>query len=103
MYLTLDGKLVAIVFSSRRLRDEGYDAATGYTHPRAGMADETALEAPDDRMVDVHERIWYSSGAEGVIGDVPVAAPGWDSQPGHGGRALVRTTRSPDKFTKMLR
>ena len=84
LHLTLDGKPVVIVFSPRRLRDEGYDAATDYTYPRAGMADEPALEAPDDRMVDDDEQIWSSIAAERVIDDVPVAEPGWDSRPWRG-------------------
>lgn len=66
------------------LRDEAYDAATGYTYPRAGMADETALEAPEDRMVDGYEQIWHSTAASRVIDDVPVAEPGWDSWPRRG-------------------
>jgi hypothetical protein len=85
------------------LRDEGYDAATGYNYPRAGMADEAAREAPYDRMVDGYEQIWYSIAAERLIDYAPVTEPGWDSRPWDGDTALVRTGRSPDKFEEMLR
>lgn len=85
------------------LRDEGYDAGTGYNYPRAGMADKAAREAPYDDMVDGYEQIWYSIAAERVIDYVPVTEPGWDSRPWHGAKALVRTGRSPDKFREMLR
>jgi hypothetical protein len=85
------------------LRDEGYDAATGYNYPRAGMADETARAAPYDAMVDGYEQIWYSIAAERVIDYFPVTEPGWDARPWRGDKALVRTGRSPDKFKEMLR
>jgi hypothetical protein len=87
----------------RALRDEGYDAATGYNYPRAGMADEGAREAPYADMVDGYERIWYTIAAEGVIDYAPVAEPGWDSRPWEGAKALVRTGRTPEKFADLLR
>ena len=90
------GKLAALVH-------EGYDAATGYNYPHAGMADPAALRAPYASMVDGYEQIWYTIAARGLIDYVPVTEPGWDSRPWHGDTALVRTERDPAAFEDMLR
>ncbi len=82
---------------------EGYDAATGYNYPEAGMADERALSAPYADAVDGYEQIWYGIAAQRIIDYAPVTEPGWDSRPWDGDRALVRTGRDPDKFREMLR
>jgi hypothetical protein len=84
------------------LRDEGYDAATGYNYPHAGM-DERARRAPYADMVDGYEQIWYSIAVQRIIDYAPVTEPGWDARPWRGDRALVRTGRTPERFGDMLR
>jgi glycosyl transferase family WbsX len=84
------------------LAKEGYDAATGYNYPRAGMEDDGAREAPYDSAVDGYERIWADMAAAGILDYIPVAEPGWDARPWHGAKALVRTGRHPEKFREML-
>jgi hypothetical protein len=85
------------------LAHEGYDAATGYNYPEAGMADEDARSAPYTDAVDGYEQIWYGIAAQRIIDYAPVTEPGWDSRPWDGAKALVRTGRDPDKFREMLR
>src|SRR5262249_682184 len=80
------------------IRREGYDAATGYNYPRAGMADDGARAAPYTLAVDGYEQIWYSIAAQRTIDYAPVTEPGWDSRPWHGADALVRTGRDPARF-----
>jgi len=85
------------------LAHEGYDAATGYNYPRAGMADEGARSAPYADVVRGYEEIWYTIATERLIDYAPVTEPGWDSRPWHGDTALVRTGRDPRQFEDMLR
>ena len=88
--------------SVRALRDEGYDAASGYNYPTAGMRDPEAREAPYQLAVDGYERIWRAVAQVGAIDYIPVTEPGWDSRPWEGERALVRTGRTPAAFADML-
>jgi hypothetical protein len=85
------------------LKTEGYDAATGYNYPRAGMRDGGAREAPYDSAVDGYERIWADMAAASILDYIPVTEPGWDARPWGGAKALVRTGRHPEKFREMLR
>jgi glycosyl transferase family WbsX len=85
------------------LKTEGYDAATGYNYPRAGMQDDAAREAPYDSAVDGYQRIWAEMAAARILDYIPVTEPGWDSRPWDGAKALVRTGRHPEKFREMLR
>jgi len=84
------------------LKAEGYDAATGYNYPRAGMEDQSAREAPYDSAVDGYQQIWADMAAAGSLDYIPVTEPGWDARPWDGAKALVRTGRHPEKFREML-
>jgi hypothetical protein len=84
------------------LRDQGYDALTGYNYPRAGMGELRASRAPYDSAIAGYEAIWRRIAGFGALPYVPVTEPGWDSRPWHGER-LVRTGRHPVKFEQMLR
>lgn len=101
--LFLVGAVDADPAAARALRAEGYDAASGYNYPRAGMEDPEAREAPYALAVPGYERIWRAVADAGVIDYVPVTDPGWDSRPWDGARALVRTGRTPALFADMLR
>ena len=101
--LFLVGSVAADPAALVALKAEGYDAATGYNYPRAGMQDEAAREAPYDSAVDGYERIWADMAAARILDYIPVTEPGWDARPWDGAKALVRTGRHPDKFREMLR
>jgi Glycosyltransferase WbsX len=80
---------------------EGYDAATGYNYPRAGM-DDDGLRGSYDAAVAGYQAIWDAIARAGIIEYFPVTEPGWDSRPWDGDKALVRTERHPEKFKLML-
>ena len=82
-------------------KSEGYDAATGYNYPRAGM-ERDGLRGSYDLAVTGYQAIWDAIAGAGIIEYFPVTEPGWDSRPWDGERALVRTERHPEKFRRML-
>jgi hypothetical protein len=85
----------------RQQKLEGYDAATGYNYPRAGM-DDNGRRGSYDAAVAGYQAIWDAIAQAGIIEYFPVTEPGWDSRPWDGYRALVRTERHPEKFERML-
>ena len=82
-----------------RLAYEGYDAATGYTYPYAGIKGQEGKAY--DNMVSGFADIWQDFLRIGKIPYMIPVAPGWDSRPWHGSKALVRTDPTPDKFKDM--
>jgi hypothetical protein len=82
-----------------QLAYEGYDAATGYNYPYAGMKGQQGY--PYDEMVRGYADIWQDFLRAGKIPYMIPLAPGWDSRPWHGSKALVRTDPTPDKFKEM--
>lgn len=87
----------------KALKDEGYDAATGYNYPSAGAKPEDGLRPSYDSAVEGYQQFWDTIAGFGLLDYIPVTDPGWDSRPWHGDRALVRTCRNPEKFKRMLR
>ena len=85
----------------RRLKEEGYDAASGYNYPGAGM--QGGLLAPYSGMVDGCGEIWENVRRAGAIDYIVPTSPGWDSRPWHGDDALVRSDSNPREFGRMLR
>lgn len=86
----------------RQMKQEGYDAATGYNYPSAGVRPNEGRRSPYDSAIDGYRTIWETIAGYKLMDYIPVTDPGWDSRPWHGDRALVRTGRHPAKFRKML-
>lgn len=82
-----------------RIAAEGYDAATGYNYPDAGLAGRPS--APYDDMVTGYSDIWQKFLRLAKIPYLIPMTPGWDSRPWHGTKALVRSNPTPEKFADM--
>lgn len=85
----------------RVMKEEGYDAVTGYNYPWAGAGPDDK-RVPYDELVKGYERIWKGIVDKGYDYIVPTT-PGWDPRPWHGPNTLVRTNPTPSSFEKMLR
>ncbi len=85
----------------RVMKEEGYDAVSGYNYPWTGAGPDDK-RVPFDEMTKGFIRIW-----EGIVGKgydyIVPTTPGWDPRPWHGPNTLVRTDPSPSSFEKMLR
>jgi hypothetical protein len=89
--------------NQERLKQAGFRAITAYNYPEAGMSDEQrkAARGPYADMVRGYEQIWKEVTGQGVLPYIVPVAPGWDSRPWYGDRALVRTNPSPRLFREM--
>ncbi|MBC7328903.1 glycoside hydrolase family 99-like domain-containing protein [bacterium] len=85
----------------RIMKEEGYDAVTGYNYPWAG-AGPTDKRASYEDMINGFARIWQGIADKGYDLIVPTS-PGWDPRPWHGQNTLVRTNSTPSLFEKHLR
>ena len=85
-----------------QLKAEGYDAATGYNYPSAGVKPEEGKRSPYESAIEGYRSFWETIAGYGLLDYIPVTDPGWDSRPWHGDKALVRTGRDPEKFKRML-
>ncbi|MGC9004199.1 MAG: glycoside hydrolase family 99-like domain-containing protein [bacterium] len=85
----------------RVMKEEGYDAITGYNYPWAGAGPEDKRALYED-MTKGFERIWEGIANKGYDLIVPTT-PGWDPRPWHGSNTLVRTNSTPSLFEKHLR
>jgi hypothetical protein len=83
----------------KNLAYEGYDAATGYNYPNAGLSGRAS--APYDDMVSGYADIWQDFLRIGKLPYLMPVSPGWDSRPWHGAKALVRSEPTPAKFMDM--
>jgi hypothetical protein len=88
------------VVELKRLRDEGYDAATAYNYPTAGAEGDN--RAPYSKMVDAFARYWDTIRGAGVIDYVLPVSPGWDPRPWHGEDTTARPGNTPAEFCRML-
>lgn len=86
----------------KQLKEEGYDAATGYNYPSAGARPEDGTRSPYDSAIEGYRSIWEEIAEYKLLDYIAITDPGWDSRPWHGEDALVRTGKHPDKFKKML-
>lgn len=84
----------------RVMKEEGYDAVSGYNYPWAGAGPDDK-RAPYDDMLEGHLRIWKNIVEKGYDYIVPTT-PGWDPRPWHGTNTLVRTNPTPASFERML-
>lgn len=84
----------------RVMKEEGYDAVSGYNYPWAGAGPDDK-RVPYDDMLEGHLRIWKGIVEKGYDYIVPTT-PGWDPRPWHGTNTLVRTNPTPASFEKML-
>lgn len=85
----------------RVMKEEGYDAVTGYNYPWAGAGSDDK-RVPYDEMLRGYSRIWKGIVDKGYDYIVPTT-PGWDPRPWHGPNTLVRINPTPASFQKMLR
>jgi len=87
------------------LKQAGFRAMTAYNYPEAGMteAQRKARRAPYADMVRGYEEIWRQATAPRVLPYIVPVAPGWDSRPWHGNKALVRTDPRPELFREMCK
>lgn len=85
----------------RVMKEEGYDAVSGYNYPWAGAGADDK-RAPYDELVEGYHRIWQGIVGKGYDYIVPTT-PGWDPRPWHGPNTLVRTHPTPSSFERMLR
>jgi len=83
------------------LKEEGYDAVTGYNYPSAG-ANSGEKTSPYDLAIQGYNAIWEEIAGYGLLDYIAVTDPGWDARPWHGEQAFTRTGKHPDKFKKML-
>lgn len=81
------------------IKEEGYDAVSGYNYPGAGAENER--RAPYSLAVAGYESYWKRIADSGVD-YIPVTDPGWDSRPWHGENNRVRTGKTPALFRDML-
>jgi len=93
--------LVACTYSHdqrglQALKDEGYDAVSGYNYPGLGAG--SSKYAPVESMLAGYLDIWNSTVDVGLIKEIPALSGGWDSRPWHHEQALVRYGLDPQKF-----
>jgi len=84
----------------QRLKEEGYDAISGYNYP--GVAARKGDWLDYTRMIQVHSEIWERAAALGILPEIPALSPGWDARPWHGSRAIVYTNNTPERFKQHL-
>jgi len=82
------------------MKEEGYDAVSGYNYPWAGAGPDDK-RVPYDEMLQGLLRIWEGIVDKGYDYIVPTT-PGWDPRPWHGSNTLVRINTTPSSFEKML-
>lgn len=88
--------------SVERMREAGFDAATGYNYPDAGAAPEDGNRPPYASAIAGYTGIWEKLSSFGLMDTIAVCDPGWDSRPWAGDDALARTGKNPALFRKML-
>jgi len=84
------------------LREEGYDAVSGYNWPGAGMTEADGRRAPFETILPGYQKGWQDIVDADVIKLIPPVSGGWDSRPWHGDGALVRFGRTPENFERHL-
>ncbi|MCR4413910.1 MAG: glycoside hydrolase family 99-like domain-containing protein [Thermoguttaceae bacterium] len=85
-----------------QMKEEGYDAATGYNYPSAGAKPEDGNRPPYDSAITGYKAIWDAIAGYRLMDYLPVTDPGWDARPWHGENTLARPGRHPAKFKRML-
>lgn len=83
------------------LRDEGYDALSGYNY--AGLNANGKRAAPYETLIDGYKDLWNEAADLDILPEIPVLSGGWDSRPWHGPSALARTGRTPELFERHCR
>ena len=83
------------------LAQQGYDGATGYNYPLAGLPGWGS--GPYESMVTGYETIWRQFLEIGKLPYLLPLSPGWDSRPWHGDKAVVRYGSTPARFADMCR
>jgi hypothetical protein len=83
------------------MKEEGYDAVSGYNYPSAGMEPGVRV-APYDSAIKGYEKIWQTIAGFGQLDYIALTEPGWDARPWHGDDTIVRTGRHPEKYQRML-
>jgi hypothetical protein len=83
------------------LRDEGYDALSGYNY--AGLNANGKRAAPYETLIGGYKDLWNEAADADILPEIPVLSGGWDSRPWHGAQALVRTGRTPELFERHCR
>ena len=83
------------------MKEEGYDAVSGYNYPSAGMEPGVRV-APYDSAIEGYQKIWQTIAGYGQLDYIALTEPGWDARPWHGDNTIVRTGRHPDKYRRML-
>jgi len=86
----------------RFLVEEGYDAATGYDYPFAGINEPGVSRGPYSAAIEGYERIWHAYAADGRLTYFVPTLPGRDGRPWYGERAIIRDGSSPEGFKQML-
>jgi len=89
----------------QKMRDQGYDAVSGYNWPHANMtaAETAAHRAPFATCADGYRQAWDQIAAANILPLIPPVCGGWDARPWHGEATLVRTGRTPELFEHHLR
>jgi hypothetical protein len=83
------------------MKEEGYDAVSGYNYPSAGMEPGVRV-APYDSAIEGYQKIWRTIAGYRQLDYIALTEPGWDARPWHGDNTIVRTGRHPDKYRRML-
>jgi glycosyl transferase family WbsX len=105
----------------QQLKEESYDAVTGYNWPGAGMKPEeggtpssaqkrrlrgtpirAGRRAPYATLISGYARMWRHIIDAGALPLLPPLSAGWDSRPWHGDEALVRYGMTPRLFRRHL-
>jgi hypothetical protein len=81
--------------SQKRFKIEGYDAISAYNYPTAGS---TSQWSSYKSLMQGHVDIWNNSLRDNALTYIPLLTVGWDSQPWHGNKAVVRFGRSTEYF-----
>jgi hypothetical protein len=84
------------------LLEEGFDAATAYDYPLAGIREPGAKRGPYRDAVEEYARIWEQFARDGRLPYFVPTLAGRDARPWHGDRAIVREGSTPAAFREML-